>query len=77
MEGVAGLGAALICRLATDGIEFVDVPAKLAARLRLLSTAHGRKNDNADAISVGIAAMTATGRQSVRAEDNVKQWPIG
>ncbi|MDP8931012.1 MAG: hypothetical protein M3O70_21165 [Actinomycetota bacterium] len=38
MEGVAGLGAALISRLATDGIEFVDVPAKLAAWVRLVSS---------------------------------------
>jgi transposase len=39
----------------------MDVPAKLAARVRLLSTGHGRKNDDADATSVGIAALTATG----------------
>ena len=35
----------------------VDVPAKLATRVRMLSTGHGRKNDDADAISVGIAAL--------------------
>jgi hypothetical protein len=31
-----------------------------AARVRLLSTGHGRKSDAADATSVGIAALTAT-----------------
>ena len=34
--------------------------AKLAARVRVLSTGHGRKTDEADVVSVGIAAMTAT-----------------
>jgi transposase len=37
-----------------------DVPAKLARRVRLLSNGHGRKTDQADALSVGIAAHTAT-----------------
>jgi len=60
IEGAAGLGAPLTQRLHTDGIEVTDVPAKLAARVRVLSTGHGRKTDEADAISVGIAALTAT-----------------
>ncbi|WP_205623048.1 IS110 family transposase, partial [Sciscionella marina] len=65
IEGVTGLGAPLNARLDADGIKVVDVPAKLAARVRMLSTGHGRKNDDADAISVGIAALTATDLQSV------------
>lgn len=36
------------------------MPAKLARRVRLLSTGHGRKSDEADTLSVGIAALTAT-----------------
>jgi transposase len=60
IEGAAGLGAPLTRRLAAEGIEVIDVPAKLAARVRLLSTGHGRKTDEADAVSVGIAALTAT-----------------
>ncbi len=60
IEGAAGLGAPLTQRLAADGIAVIDVPAKLAARVRLLSTGHGRKTDEADAVSVGIAALTAT-----------------
>ena len=49
----------------------MDVPAKLAARVRLLSSGHGRKNDNADAISVGIAALTAPQLQTVQVDDAV------
>jgi transposase len=61
IEGAGGLGAPLTARLSEDGITVVDVPAKLAARVRLLSNGHGRKSDAADATSVGIAALTATG----------------
>lgn len=61
IEGAGGLGAPLTARLSEEGITVVDVPAKLAARVRLLSTGHGRKSDEADAVSVGIAALTATG----------------
>ena len=51
-----------------DGIEVVDVPAKLAARVRVLSTGHGRKTDAADAVSVGIAALTATRLNTARTD---------
>jgi transposase len=59
IEGASGLGAPLTARLRTEGIDVVDVPAKLAARVRMLSTGHGRKNDDADAVSVAIAARSA------------------
>ena len=49
-----------IDKYTNGGIEVVDVPAKLARRVRMLSTGHGRKTDEADALSVGIAALTAT-----------------
>ena len=52
-------------RLRADQITVIDVPAKLAARVRLLSTGHGRKNDDADAISVGVAALTSRTLTSV------------
>ena len=64
IEGTGGLGAPLNAWLAADQIVAVDVPAKLGARVRLLSTGHGRKSDNADATSVGIAALTATRLQA-------------
>jgi transposase len=59
IEGAGGVGAPLSRRLRADGIEVIDVPAKLAARVRVLSIGHGRKNDNADAVSVGVAALTS------------------
>jgi len=65
IEGATGLGAPLLARLSADDISVIDVPAKLAARVRLLSTGHGRKNDDADAVSVAIAAHTAPYLRSV------------
>lgn len=65
IEGATGLGAPLTERLRADQITVMDVPAKLAARVRLLSTGHGRKNDDADALSVGVAALTSRTLNSV------------
>jgi hypothetical protein len=45
IEGAAGLGAPLTTRLAADGVQAINVPAKLARRVRMLSTGHGRKTD--------------------------------
>jgi transposase len=71
IEGAGGLGAPLATRLCGEGIAVVDVPAKLAARVRLLSTGHGRKTDAADATSVGIAALSATGLRTVESDETV------
>jgi transposase len=59
IEGANGLGAPLTARLRADRVEVLDVPAKLARKVRMLSTGHGRKSDEADAYSVGVAALTA------------------
>jgi hypothetical protein len=71
IEGAGGLGAPLATRLCGEGIAVVDVPAKLAARVRLLSTGHGRKNDDADATSVGSAALTGAGLHTVEIDEAV------
>ncbi|MGH3094627.1 MAG: IS110 family transposase [Streptosporangiales bacterium] len=71
IEGASGLGAPLTTRLSADGICPVDVPAKLASRVRTLSTGHGRKNDDADAVSVGVAALNATGLQSTAIDEAI------
>jgi transposase len=71
VEGASGLGAPLTTRLRGDGIEVLDVPVKLAARVRLMSTGHGRKNDAADAVSVGIAALNARNISAASVEGTV------
>ena len=59
VEGANGVGRALAQRLLEAGEDVVDVPAKLAARARLLDTGHGRKTDAHDAHSVAVAAVRA------------------
>jgi transposase len=60
VEGAHGIGRALAQRLVGDGEQVLDVPAKLAARVRVLSVGHGRKSDPDDAASVSVAARTQT-----------------
>jgi transposase len=59
VEGANGVGRPLAQRLLEAGERVVDVPAKLAARARLLDVGHGRKTDAHDAHSVAVAAVRA------------------
>jgi hypothetical protein len=47
----------------------IDVPAKLSARVRVLSTGQGRKTDPVDAHSVAVAGSRSTGLRHVRVDD--------
>jgi transposase len=69
VEGAHGIGRALAQRLVGDGEPVVDVPAKLAARVRVLSVGHGRKSDPDDAVSVAVAARNVPALRQVRVED--------
>jgi transposase len=42
--------------LAAAGESVVDVPPKLSARVRVLSTGNARKNDDLDALAIALAA---------------------
>jgi transposase len=59
VEGGLGVGRPLAQRLLEDGERVVDIPAKLAARARVLDTGHGRKTDAHDAHAVAVAAVRA------------------
>jgi transposase len=69
VEGAHGIGRALAQRLVSDGEQVLDVPAKLAARVRVLSTGHGRKSDPDDAVSVAVAAQSAPQLRQIGVED--------
>jgi transposase len=56
MENAGGLGRHLAGRLAAAGESVVDVPPKLSARVRVLSTGNARKNDGVDALATALAA---------------------
>jgi transposase len=55
--------------LVAAGEQVLDVPAKLAARARLLGTSNARKTDLADAASVASAAIHHRRLRSVALED--------
>ncbi|MBM9458752.1 transposase [Nocardioides sp. zg-536] len=57
VEGANGAGRPLAQRLLAAGENVVDVPAKLAARVRLFDTGHNRKTDALDAHSVAVVAV--------------------
>lgn len=57
VEGANGVGRPLAQRLIEAGEQVVDVPAKLAARVRLFDTGHNRKTDARDAHSIAIVAV--------------------
>jgi transposase len=69
VEGCHGAGRLLAQRLVADGEVVLDVPAKLAARVRVYSQGHGRKTDVDDAVAIGLAALNSDGVTTVRADD--------
>ena len=61
IEGANGAGRSLAQRLVEAGEHVVDVPAKLAARVRLFDTGHNRKTDALDAHSIAVVAVRTPG----------------
>jgi transposase len=61
VEGANGAGRPLAQRLLADGETVVDVPAKLAARVRVFDTGNARKTDAVDAHAVAMVAVHSRG----------------
>jgi transposase len=77
VEGAGGTGHLLAQQLLAAGERVLDVPPKLAARVRLLATGNVNKNDPNDARSVAVAALRSPGVQQVRCDDHaavLKVW---
>jgi transposase len=77
IEGAGGLGHLLAQQLVAAGELVVDVPPKLAARVRLLGSGATDKNDPNDARSVAVAALRSVACLRVRADDHaavLKVW---
>jgi transposase len=70
VENAGGLGRHLAGRLAASGESVVDVPPKLSARVRVLSSFAGnaRKNDGLDALATALAAWRNERLPTVDAE---------
>src|SRR5690242_7345926 len=77
VEGAGGIGHLLAQQLLAAGERVLDVPPKLAARVRLLATGDVNKNDPNDARSVAVAALRSAGVREVRRDDHaavLKVW---
>lgn len=61
VEGANGVGRPLAQRLLESGEQVVDVPAKLAARVRLFDSGHNRKTDAHDAHAAAMVAVRTKG----------------
>jgi transposase len=70
VENAGGLGRYLAVRLAGSGESVVDVPPKLSARVRLLSSGNARKNDGLDALATALAASRNDRLAAVDPEDS-------
>jgi transposase len=71
VEGADGAGRPPAQRLLADGETVVDVPAKLAARIRVLDTGQGRKTDATDAHSIAVAALRAKDLRVLDADEDL------
>jgi transposase len=70
IESAGGLGYLLAPQLVAAGESVVDVPATLAARVRLLGSGRAGKNDTNDARSTAIAALRQPRLRRVEREDH-------
>ncbi len=85
IESVGGLGYLLAQQLVARGEDVVDVPATLAARIRVLATERSNKNDPNDAHSIAIAALRAPALRRVEPADHAevlrllskRNWDLG
>ncbi|MEO3936393.1 IS110 family transposase [Dermatophilaceae bacterium Soc4.6] len=72
VEGANGAGRPLAQRLLEDGEDVVDVPAKLAARVRLFDTGHNRKTDALDAHSIAVVAVRTEGLRVLKVDGELE-----
>jgi Transposase len=71
IESAGGLGYLLAQQLVAAGETVLDVPATLAARVRVLGTGRSNKKDPNDALSVAVAALRAPRLALVARADHV------
>ena len=72
IEGANGTGRPLAQRLLEAGEYVVDVPAKLAARVRIFDTGHNRKTDARDAHSVAMVAVRTKGLRVLQVDGELE-----
>jgi transposase len=71
VEGAQGVGRPLAQRLLAQGETVVDVPAKLAARVRVFDTGNARKTDATDAHAVAMVALRTPGLRELAFDEQL------
>lgn len=70
IEAATGVGLLLAQQFTRSGIDIVDVPPTLAARVRLLGSGRTAKTDRNDAHSIAVAAIRHPNLRRVSVEDH-------
>ncbi len=70
IESADGLGYLLAQQLIAAGERVLDVPATLAARVRVLASGRSNKNDPNDGYSIAVAALRSPALSAVRSADH-------
>jgi transposase len=70
VEGAGGVGYLLAQQLVAAGERVLDVPATLAARVRVLGSGRSNKNDANDGYSIAVAALHAPRLANVAPADH-------
>ncbi len=73
IEAASGVGLLLAQQFTRSGIDVVDVPPTLAARVRLLGSGRTSKTDRNDAHSIAVAAIRHPKLRRVPVEDHLAQ----
>jgi transposase len=76
VEGAHGVGLGLAQRLAAEGEQVLNVPAKLSARVRALGGGSGRKTDDTDAFAVAVAGLRGRNLELVQPDDVVTVFKL-
>jgi transposase len=71
VEGANGTGRPLSQRLLADGERVLDVPAKLAARIRVFDSGHARKSDAHDAHAIVMVALRTRGLRQLQVDEDL------
>ena len=71
VEGANGMGRPLVQRLLAQGETVLDVPAKLAARVRVFDTGNARKTDATDAHAIAMVALRTPGLNRLDYEEDL------
>jgi transposase len=70
VEGCRGTGKNLAQRLVVQGESVIDVPSRKSSLVRAFSSDSGRKTDDVDTYSVGLAAWHTPNLERVRTDDH-------